>query len=131
MYIPAYASWNYPKQWQDNQGEVIQPVEKTKRFSGEVIVLISEKTYSAAEDFTSAFKSANLGILIGRPTAGTTGNPVGFALPGMGGFQVCAKKDYLSNGEEFVGYGIRPDVFIPYSLDEKLLVKKALEIFKK
>lgn len=127
MYMPAYASWGFSAQWQDNQGDIIKPMDATKRYNKKVVVLISEKTYSAGEDFVSAFLNTERGKVIGRVTAGTTGNPIGFALPGGGGFQICSKRDYLSTGKEFVGYGIKPHIKVKQSLDEKALVNKALD----
>lgn len=131
MYMPAYASWGYSTQWQDNTGEVVKPKEASKRYIKPVVVLISEKTYSAGEDFVSAFLNTERGLVIGRPTAGTTGNPIGFELPGEGGFQICSKRDYLSNGKEFVGYGIAPQREIKKVVDENHLINKGIEILKK
>ncbi len=129
MYMPAYASWGFSTQWQDNNGEIIEPVEESKRYSEPIVVLISEKTYSAGEDFVSAFINTNRGIVIGRPTAGTTGNPIGFELPGMGGFQICSKRDYLSTGKEFVGYGIEPQKVVKKTQDPNHLINAGLSIF--
>ena len=127
MYMPAYASWGFDTQWVDNNGEIVKPVEESKRYVKPVVVLISEKTYSAGEDFVSAFKSTKRGQVIGRPTAGTTGNPIGFALPGGGGFQVCSKRDYLANGTEFVGYGIEPDQMIEKKNVKDQLINEGLK----
>jgi C-terminal processing protease CtpA/Prc len=33
-----------------------------------------------------------------------------FSIPGGGVGYVCAKRDFFSNGEEFVGVGIQPDI---------------------
>jgi len=130
MYMPAYASWGFTTQWQDNSGEIVEPVEASKRFTKPVVVLISEKTYSAAEDFVSAFMNTDRGLVIGRPTAGTTGNPIGFELPGKGGFQACSKRDYLSNGKEFVGYGIEPDKTISKTNNKNHLINAGIKILK-
>lgn len=130
-YMPAYASWNNPEEWYEQDGEVVEPVEANKRFLKPIAVLISEKTYSAGEDFVSSFLSTDRGKLIGRPTAGTTGNPIGFELHGIGGFQVCTKRDYLPDGKEFVGYGIEPDIFIKKSHDEGYLINEAVSLLKK
>lgn len=131
MYMPAYASWNYTEQWQENKGSIIKPVSKEKRYLKALVILISEKTYSAGEDFVSSFISTNRGKIIGRPTAGTTGNPIGFAIPGMGGFQVCTKKDYLPSGKEFVGYGIEPEIIVPNEKGKNHLLKAAINFLNK
>ncbi len=118
MYMPAFASWNFGSMWQDNIGGKVEPKPESIRYLKPLVVLISEKTYSAGEDFVSAFLSTGRGKLIGRPTAGTTGNPIGFELPGLGGVQICTKVDYLTNGREFVGYGIQPDILVKESYDD-------------
>ena len=97
---------------------------------GKLVVLITEKTYSAGEDFVSAFLNTNRGKVVGRPTAGTTGNPIGFELPGGGGVQICSKRDYLYNGQEFVGYGIKPKVPVEKSMNEALLLAQAVALLK-
>ena len=130
IYMPAYASWGWNTQWQDNSGDIINPVKEEKRFSKPVVVLISEKTYSAGEDFVSAFLNTERGEVLGRPTAGTTGNPIGFGLPGGGGVQICSKRDYLSNGKEFVGYGIAPTQLVKKTMDEDHLIHAGLNLLK-
>lgn len=82
----------------------------TETYTKPVVVLISELTYSAAEDFTSAFKMAQRGILMGTATGGSTGQPLGYPLPGGGIGFVCSKRDAMYDGTEFVGIGIQPDI---------------------
>ncbi len=85
---------------------------KNKLYSKPVIVLTSGATYSAAEDFTATYKGMNRGKVIGEPTGGSTGQPVFFTLPGGGLGAVCSKRDYFSDGTEFVGVGIQPDIMV-------------------
>jgi hypothetical protein len=82
---------------------------KNKLYSKPVIVLTSGATYSAAEDFTATFKSMKRGVVIGEPSGGSTGQPVFFTLPGGGTGAICSKRDYFSDGTEFIGVGIQPD----------------------
>jgi C-terminal processing protease CtpA/Prc len=77
-----------------------------------VILLTSAATYSAAEDFTIAFKQMNRGKIFGEPTGGSTGQPLGYNLPGGGLGFICTKRDVMANGTEFVGVGIMPDFII-------------------
>ncbi|MBX2871700.1 MAG: hypothetical protein KTR30_06365 [Saprospiraceae bacterium] len=130
MYMPAWVSSGFSTQWQDNEGEIVEPKEEGKRYTKPIVVLISEKTYSAGEDFVSAFLNTERGIVIGRPTAGTTGNPIGFQLPGKGAFQICSKRDYLSTGEEFVGYGIKPQRIVEKKLDKNHLLNEAMKLLE-
>ena len=85
---------------------------KNKLYSNPIVVLTSGATYSAAEDFTATFKNMKRGIVIGEPSGGSTGQPVFFSLPGGGVGYVCSKRDFFSDGTEFVGVGIQPDIFI-------------------
>lgn len=85
---------------------------KNKLYNNPVVVLTSGATYSAAEDFTATFKNLKRGAVIGEPTGGSTGQPVFFMLPGGGFGAVCSKRDYFSDGTEFVGVGIQPDVVV-------------------
>ena len=88
-----------------------KPYKKTT-YTAPVVVLTSAATYSAAEDFTSVYKSMKRGLVIGEPTGGSTGQPVMFSLPGGGMGRVCAKRDYFYDGTEFVGVGIQPDIVV-------------------
>jgi hypothetical protein len=85
---------------------------KGKLYSKPVIILTSGATYSAAEDFTATFKSMKRGVVIGEPSGGSTGQPVFFTLPGGGMGAICSKRDYFSDGTEFIGVGIQPDVVV-------------------
>ncbi|SDG40355.1 S41 family peptidase [Psychroflexus sediminis] len=89
----------------------------TETYKKPVVVLISELTYSAAEDFSSAFKMAQRGVLIGTATGGSTGQPLGYHLPGGGVGFVCTKRDAMYDGTEFVGLGIQPDVEVKLTLE--------------
>jgi carboxyl-terminal processing protease len=90
----------------DSESPFIQ--EHQEVFAGPVAVLIGPKTFSAAEDFVSAFQSMKRGITVGERTGGSTGEPLMFDLPGGGYARVCVKRDLSPDGEEFVGVGIKP-----------------------
>lgn len=101
-----------------------------------VVLLTGPSTYSAAEDFTVAFRSAKRGLQIGSTTGGSTGQPLEYNLPGGGLGFVCSKRDVQPGGEEFVGKGIRPDKTVLPTLagirngkDEVL--DAAVQMFKK
>lgn len=85
---------------------------KNQFYNKPVVVLTSAATYSAAEDFTATFKSMRRGMVIGEPSGGSTGQPMFFALPGGGTAAVCSKRDFFSDGTEFVGVGIQPDLVV-------------------
>lgn len=58
-------------EYTDSWGKAGQSAE----FDGDVDILTSRATISAAEDFVAMFKSGGRGRIIGEPTAGTTGTP--------------------------------------------------------
>ena len=59
-------------------------------------------------------------IKIGNPTFGSTGMPMTLELPNGGEARICTKKDTYPNGEEFVGKGIQPDIFVEQTLNNFL-----------
>jgi carboxyl-terminal processing protease len=77
-------------------------------YAGPVVVLVGAQTFSAAEDFVMSFDNMKRGLLIGSPTAGSTGQPMTFRLPGGGMARICVKRDTYPDGREFVGVGIAP-----------------------
>jgi len=79
-------------------------------YTGPVAVLTGPKTFSAGEDFALAFELMKRGKIIGRATAGSTGQPLLFGLPGGGIARVCVKRDTYPDGRAFVGKGIAPDI---------------------
>jgi C-terminal processing protease CtpA/Prc len=83
-----------------------------------VVVLIGGATFSAAEDFCSAFVGLKRGALIGEPTGGSTGQPLSFALPGGIMARVCTKRDAYPDGTEWNGQGIAPTVLVRPSVAE-------------
>lgn len=108
QYRPLFRAWQKP---QEPYGEAvtIKPAEG-KHFTGPVALLIGSKTFSAAEDFAVAFDVVPGGIIVGEPTAGSTGQPLYFDLPGGGSARVCTKHDRYPDGREFVGVGVKPGI---------------------
>jgi C-terminal processing protease CtpA/Prc len=111
IYRPTYRAWGREEAWawHDAGGQTWTP-EAGPKFDGKVAVLTSARTYSAAEDFTIAFRQVERGPVIGQTTGGSTGQPLFQRLPGGGGFQVCTKRDTAGDGTEWIGVGIRPDI---------------------
>jgi carboxyl-terminal processing protease len=74
------------------------------------IVLQDHDTFSAAEDFLVALDALPHVTTLGRPTGGSTGQPLVLELPGGGGARIVTKRDTYPDGRDFVGIGILPDV---------------------
>lgn len=141
LYIPAHASWNYSKEWYSRKSSDNNPVRNKTIFSKPIVLLINEGTFSAAEDFCVGFRNMDRGTIIGTPSGGSTGNSIGFSLPGGGWVQICTKKDTYPDGTEFVGVGILPDLEVKETVssflstmqsdvDNSLATVKAVEILK-
>ncbi len=80
------------------------------QFHGTCVLLTSRNTVSAAEDFTAMFRSNHRALIIGMPTAGTTGTPLLQRLRCGGSMRICSVAYRLSDGTEFIGRGIQPDI---------------------
>ncbi len=140
MYIPAHASWNFSKEWYSRKSSSYSPVRNKTIFEKPIVLLINEATFSAAEDFCVGFRTMNRGLIIGSPSGGSTGNPIGFDLPGEGWVQICSKKDTYPDGTEFVGVGIIPDMEVKETVssflsirpdsDHSLAKEKAIQVLK-
>ena len=91
---------------------------KEQRLVVPTAVLISHNTASAAEDFLIAADGQKHFTKIGERSFGSTGQPFLFDLPGGGAARVCTKKDTYPDGREFVGYGVRPDIQVPYTMKD-------------
>lgn len=139
-YIPAFASWDRPIKWYTGEPWIGQPVKNKPVYNKPVALLIDESTFSAAEDFCVGFRSMKRGLIIGTPSGGSTGNPIGFSLPG-GWVAFCTKKDTYPDGTEFVGVGILPDIEVRETVssflsaaetgvDNSYAVLKAIEILQ-
>jgi len=108
-YKPAFRSWGRPdRMYIDAAGR--EPIDPDHHYAGQVVVLTSARTYSAAEDFLVAFDQSGRGTIMGEPSGGSTGNPLYFGLPGGGGGLVCSKHDAYADGKDFVGVGIKTQI---------------------
>jgi C-terminal processing protease CtpA/Prc len=106
------------------------------RFTGWLVVLIGEQTHSAAEGgFLSVIKNRPMTVLIGEPTAGSTGQPLVFNLSTGGIGAVCSRRSLAPDGRPFVGYGFQPDVAASLTQQDLFdgldsVLNKAFEILK-
>ena len=108
-------------------GLPISPAED-KKFDCPVVVMISPRTGSAAEDFSFLFKYHKRGIFVGLPTSGGTGNGYYVYLPGGGSLRICLNVDLFYSWK-----GIQPDHRIEDTVQDIIELKdpqmeKALQI---
>jgi len=127
-HIAAYKAWgrfnerynDYAEMnaWYDGgtHGEVA-PAEG-RRLIVPTVVLQEHATFSAAEDFLIAIEKIPQITTIGRPSGGSTGQPLALELPGGGRANICTKRDTYSDGRDFVGIGIAPDIFVEATIED-------------
>lgn len=65
-----------------------------------VVVLTSPRTYSAAEDFASAFDVMRRGLIVGEPTGGSTGQPLFSGREAVLEAALEAVKEAVKKGEK-------------------------------
>jgi C-terminal processing protease CtpA/Prc len=104
--------------WHDGgtHGE-LEPAEG-RRLIVPTVVLQENATFSAAEDFLVAIEKVPQITTIGRPTGGSTGQPLVIELPGGGFVNICTKRDTYPDGRDFVGIGIAPDIFVEQTIED-------------
>lgn len=134
QYVPSLRVWGRNKDWYTEESE--DYAFDVKRFYNKpVILLISARTFSAAEDFTVVFDYMKRGTIIGEATGGSTGQPIMYKLPGGGLTRICTKRDTYPDGKEFVGKGIQPGITVHPSLSDlrqgrDTVLERALERLK-
>ena len=82
-----------------------------------VAVLMGSSTYSAAEDFLAFMRAVPNCVFVGGPSAGSTGQPLTFEIPGGAVVGITSKRDTMPDGTEFVGIGVMPDIAVSQSLE--------------
>jgi carboxyl-terminal processing protease len=136
-YQATKRAWGDTQSWYgDAYDYKINNPDTADYFHGQVVVLTNPYTFSAAEDFVSAFIQAKRGLVVGEPTGGSTGQPLFFRLPGGGSARICTKRDYFYDGTEWVGKGLQPDVYVAPLLKDvnsgkDTVLEKALEVLQK
>ena len=108
---------------------------KNHFYNKPTVLLVNAATFSAAEDFAVAFDYMKRGKPIGQTTAGSTGQPISFSLPGGGYARICSKRVTYPDGKEFVDIGIKPDIFVNPTINDfcsgtDAVLQKALEVLK-
>lgn len=121
----GYGYPEYKDYYQDTMMDILPADTLIKKdlplFSQPLFVLISEKTYSAAEDFLFTLKLhyPDRAILIGTPTGGSTGAPFVRRLPYHNAYyRICTRKAVLPEG--LFDNGVQPDSFYEMSIEDHL-----------
>lgn len=119
-YIPYY----HNDVWEMEEKRKIVNDVKAPKLLYPLVVLISNNTASAAEDFLVSLDGAEReATLIGQTTYGSTGQPLYVELPKGGYFRVCTRKTTYPDGRKYVGVGIKPNIEIHPTVTDYLEVK--------
>lgn len=109
-------NWGFSKEFTPGWYTVDSPSDTTSpakiHYDGPLAVLIGPVTGSAAEDLVARLKQAGRGTFIGENTAGTTGQPLPYSLPGGGSGRVCTTKCSYADGKEMTAVGCEPDITV-------------------
>ncbi len=109
--------------WIDRDGEekLNKPQSQVNEihFSGPMVVLINEGVRSGKEALAYQFKKTKRAVLIGTNTKGafTAGRGI-FNDEKLPYFLYLATGELLLDGTRVEGFGISPDIYVPYSLQE-------------
>lgn len=121
-------AWDGP-----DEPSMIDPADR--HFIVPLAILIGASTYSAAEDFLSFMRAVPHAVFVGEPTAGSTGQPLTFQIPGGAWVGITSKHDTMPDGTEFVGLGVQPDALVDETLDahragRDLVLERAIDVLK-
>lgn len=118
--------------------DIIEPITNDKRFSGDVLVLSDEMTYSAGIIFITNVQDHKIATLIGRPTGGyanQTGNIESFRLPNTKLLVYAPARTFVRVNGDSTLHAVKPDVVLmqPDSLYKgtDYLFDYALDLFSK
>ncbi len=135
QYRAAFRAWGRDEPWYEGGYKMIKP-GTSDPFTGAVVVVIGPGTFSAAEDFVVPLHASGRATIVGQPSAGSTGEPLGFSfLDGKISGRVCTKRDQYPDGREFVGTGIVPDRQIEPTVKDVIarrdgVLDRAIEVLK-
>jgi carboxyl-terminal processing protease len=116
-----------PWSWWHETSNALQPARKpvafmedvvADRYTGRVVILTDRNCGSSCEDFVQPFLTTHSATVVGEPTYGSTGQPFYLQLGGGLSMRVGSIDTHLPDGSPFEGVGLRPDVIVPYTIEE-------------
>lgn len=104
--------------WRTEEADTLSPAFDGERIGAPVAILVDRTTASAAENLLLRIPDDPRFVIVGSPTAGSTGQPLVFALPGGGSGQVVTRAVLLPDGTPLVKTGVVPDVVVEPSIED-------------
>jgi len=143
-WIERYQDYFLDRAFRTHLPDTIRIPDTVKKFDMPIIILISEFTFSAAEDFLiMLYEMENRPLLVGTPTGGSTGSPlvigtgmIGENFPGGGRARICTRRVLFPRSLKPFSNSIIPDILVEFkSIEEYLLgndkvLDTALEMMK-
>jgi hypothetical protein len=108
--------------YQTFPGDTVYISDTVRHFDVPIVVLISNKTCSAAEDFLIILaERKDKPLFIGQPTMGSTGSPlVLWDFPDTGFGRICTRRVLYPYSLKPFNEGIYPDIPVEYTISEIL-----------
>jgi carboxyl-terminal processing protease len=127
-----YSNPDNDKSWLNIGPDTIRPADDNIQIMP--IVVLVGNTGSAAEDFLVTIKQLKNVTLVGKTSAGCTGAPFIFDLPGGGLGLITTSKEISMDGND-TRNGIKPDIEVIKTFEDIIndrdpVLKKATEVFK-
>ncbi len=128
--------WTVGAEWAEWHDLVVTPTtEPAKSYTGKpVMLLTSPRCFSACDTFAAGVAANHLATVIGEPTGGGTGTPLGFVLPVSGfSFRYAVVRGRTADGTWIESAGTAPSVVVETTVADRLAKKdpqltKALEL---
>jgi tricorn protease len=122
------------KQRDGGEGLVIRSTDR--KWTKPLVLLINNRSYSDAEIFPNAFKTLNLGKVVGQPTGGFVIGTGGVQLIDGSTFRIPRIGVYTAKGVNMEKEGVMPDVLVEPHPDQlskgvDVQLEKAVEVLQK
>lgn len=102
--------------WVRRMPYVVRP--RGTPYAGPVVILIDASCASSTEMLIAALTDSGRARTVGRPTAGGSGNPIPFALPGGGSARISTGSFRRLDGRLIEGIGITPGLPVEFLVDD-------------
>ncbi len=101
--------------WAKEFDYTVRPRGET--YEGQVIIIVDTWNMSTAENFIAAMKDSGRATIVGRPTAGSSGNPVTFNLR-EGKVRFSTGDFRRTDGQRIEGIGFQPHFKVEWTIED-------------
>ncbi|NLF14062.1 MAG: hypothetical protein GX597_19955 [Anaerolineaceae bacterium] len=91
---------------------------RMRLYEGPVVIIVETQTMSSAEQFLASLVDSGRVETVGRRTAGASGNPIVFRLPGARNVRFSSADFRRNDGTPIEGVGIAPDVQVDWTVGD-------------